>query len=103
MTKKRIESQIKADGSQPFEMARTKSLGYSVMNLEGFFLLADFAQQIQVDLWNYQSPSGASLAKAFAYLKPYLKHEKLWPYQQIVPFHDNEATYVLQKGELWFR
>ena len=103
MTKKRIESQIKADGSQPFEMARTKSLGYCVMNLEGFFLLADFAQQIQVDLWNYQSPSGANLRKAFNYLKPYLTHEKVWTSQQIIPFKDDEAKYVLEQGIKMFR
>ena len=103
ITKKRIESQIKADGSQPFEMARTKSLGYCVMNLEGFFLLADFAQQIQIDLWNYQSPSGASLRKAFEYLKPYLLHEKVWTSQQIIPFKDEEAQYILELGNKMFR
>jgi len=98
ISKKRIESQIKPDGSQPFEIARTKSLGYCVMNLEGFFLLANLADQIQVDLWHYQSPSGASLAKAYAYLKPYLNHEKVWPHQQIIPFHDQEAEYIVQQG-----
>lgn len=98
ITKKRIESQIKPDGSQPFEIARTKSLGYCVMNLEGFFLLAHFAEQIHEDLWHYQSPSGTSLAKAYAYLKPYLNHEKTWPYPQIIPFHDKDAEYLIQQG-----
>jgi hypothetical protein len=102
ITKKRIESQIKPDGSQPFEIARTKSLGYCVMNLEGFFLLASFAEQIQQDLWHYQSPSGASLAKAFHYLKPYLLQEKTWPFPQIVPFHEKEADYVLKQGKKYF-
>ena len=98
VTKKRIESQIKPDGSQPFEMARTKSLGYCVMNLTGFFLLADLADKIKLDLWRYESPSGASLGKAFAYLKPYLNKEKVWTHQQIVPFDAREGEDLLSKG-----
>mgnify|MGYP002132868669 FL=1 len=98
VTKKRIESQIKPDGSQPFEMARTKSLGYCVMNLTGFFLLADLADKIKLDLWHYESPSGASLGKAFVYLKPYLTKEKGWTHQQIVPFDAKEGEYLLSKG-----
>ncbi len=99
MTKKRIESQIKPDGSQPFEIARTKSLGYCVMNLQGYFLIAGFAEKINVDLWNYQSPSGASLGKAYAYLKPYLIQDKAWPYQQIVPFDKREADELIRSGK----
>jgi hypothetical protein len=99
VTKKRIESQIKPDGSQPFEIARTKSLGYCVMNLTGYFLIAGFAEKIDVDLWQYQSPSGASLGKAFAYLKPYLKKEKAWPFQQIVPFDEKEAAILFQNAQ----
>lgn len=96
VTKKRIESQIKPDGSQPFEIARTKSLGYCVMNLQGYFLIAGFAEKINVDLWQYQSPSGASLGKAFAFLKPYLNQEKPWPYQQIIPFDKKEAQDLIK-------
>ncbi len=98
VTKKRIESQIKPDGSQPFEMARTKSLGYCVMNLTGFFLLADLADKIKLDLWRYESPSGASLGKAYRFLMPYLTREKAWPHQQIVPFDAKEGEDLLSKG-----
>ena len=99
VTKKRIESQIKPDGSQPFEMARTKSLGYCVMNLTGFFLLADLADKIKLDLWRYESPSGASLGKAFVYLKPYLTKEKGWTHQQIVPFDEKEGEDLVRWGD----
>jgi hypothetical protein len=101
-TKKRIESQIKPDGSQPFEMARTKSLGYCVMNLTGFFLLADLGNKIKVDLWHYESPSGASLQKAYTYLMPYLTREKAWPHQQIVPFDKTEGEDLVRWGDLHY-
>lgn len=63
ITKSRMASQLKPDGSQPHELARTKSFGYSLMNLQGFFYLAQFAQKLNVDLWHYQTQDGASLKK----------------------------------------
>ena len=85
ITKGRIQSQIKADGSQPHELKRTKSLGYSIMNLEGFFYLAQFAEKLNIHLLDYQTAEGARLRKAFAFLKPYLNNPQSWPYEQIAP------------------
>ena len=62
-------------------------------------ILYGFAEKIDVDLWQYQSPSGASLGKAFAYLKPYLKKEKAWPFQQIIPFDEKEAAILFQNAQ----
>lgn len=50
----RIEQQVAADGSQPKELARTKSWNYSTMNLGGFVNLALLADKCGVDLWHYQ-------------------------------------------------
>jgi hypothetical protein len=74
-----------ADGSQPHELKRTKSLGYSLMNLEGFFYLAQFAEKLNINLWEYQTAEGAGLRKAFEFLQPYLKNPKSWPFEQIAP------------------
>lgn len=74
-----------ADGSQPHELKRTKSLGYSLMNLEGFVYLAQFAEKLNINLWDYQTAEGAGLKKAFAFLRPYLKDPKSWPFDQIGP------------------
>ncbi|WP_445737146.1 alginate lyase family protein [Mariniflexile sp.] len=79
----RIQTQIEPDGKQPHELARTKSLSYSTMNLGGFLQLAYLGTKVNVDLWNYQAENGASIQKAFEFLKPYAAGEKEWEYEQI--------------------
>ncbi len=83
----RIQSQLKADGSQPHELARTLSWNYSVMNLQGFFGLASLAENVNIDLWNYETPDGKSIKKAFLWLLPYASGQKTWAHKQIKPLH----------------
>ncbi|HEY0303982.1 MAG TPA: pectate lyase, partial [Longimicrobiales bacterium] len=75
-TKARIAAQIDTAGRQPLELARTRSLHYSVENLEGFTRLADMARHVGVDLW-------PSLRRAIDYVAPYADPQKQWPGQQI--------------------
>lgn len=79
----RIAKQIKPNGAQPLELARTKALSYSTMNLKGMTELAIFGKMLGVDLWNYQAENGASIKEAYVFLKPYAKGDKIWDYQQI--------------------
>jgi hypothetical protein len=80
---KRIAAQIEPDGSQPHELARTKSLSYSTMNLRGFIVLADMAQRAGVDLWNFETTDGRGIRKALDFLLPFVRGEKKWEYKQI--------------------
>lgn len=82
----RIESQISEDGSQPYELARTKSLGYTFMNLKGFFALARIGETVGLDLWNYNSPKGRSIRKAFLWMLPYASGDEPWEHEQIEDF-----------------
>jgi len=82
-TKVRIASQIETDGSQPHELARTKSLSYSTMNLRGFYHLANMGEKLGVDLWNYQTDDGRGILPAFDFLYPYVFGSKKWEYPQI--------------------
>ena len=79
----RIAKQIEPNGEQPHELARTKSLSYSTMNLRGFTDLAFLGKKVGVDLWNFKTENGASIIKAYEFLKPYAKGKKEWNYRQI--------------------
>ena len=89
-SKKRIDNQLEAAGGQPKELARTLSWNYSLFNLRAFFELALLAENVKVDLWNYESPGKKSLKKAYAWLLPYAAGKKEWEYQQIKPKHDED-------------
>ena len=83
---RRIQSQIEPDGSQPFELERTRSMHYSLFNLDGFFQLAQLAGHVDVELWYYQTQDSAGIKKALDFLLPYFQ-DKTWPYTQITPMH----------------
>ena len=82
-------------GSFPKEMERTISLHYTVFVMEAFFLIAEMADKVEPGLWNYVTPSGKSLRKAFDVLKPYLAKEKEWTGQQIKPFEFEDGYKLL--------
>ena len=103
VTKGRMASQLKPDGSQPHELARTKSFGYSLMNLEGFFIIAELAKKQEIDLFAYQTPEGASLKKCLDFLVPYIKKEKVWTYQQIAEIHWADTEELLRKAAIYYK
>ncbi|WP_295129069.1 alginate lyase family protein [uncultured Chitinophaga sp.] len=88
-TKARIESQLKEDGSQPHELARTLSWNYSQMNLKAFFELALLAEQVKTDLWKYKTSSGKSIEKAFTWLLPFATGKEEWKHEQIKHMDSN--------------
>lgn len=65
---RRLQSQLAADGSQPRELARTRSFSYSMLNLTAMMDLADLACHMQVDLWHLSDSNGIYLQRAVNYL-----------------------------------
>jgi len=81
--RKRIQTHIMGDGSQPHELERTKSFHYSCMNLEGLFDLARIGGRLGVDLWKVQVDGKPALRSALDYLIPYANPANNWPYKEM--------------------
>lgn len=81
---KRVEAQIAADGGQPRELARTRSLEYSLYNLAALFDLARMGENLGVDLWNHRRVDGIGIRRALDFLLPYFESPASWPREQIL-------------------
>ncbi len=84
-----VPVEIQPDGSCPREEARTNSLSYSTMNLDGFTVLCRLAEQDGQNLWK-----GTTLEKSFFYLKPYVLDPSKWKKQQISPYSANGTVFL---------
>jgi len=82
-----VPTEIRTDGSCPREEARTKSLGYSSMNLDAFTVICRLAQMDGVDLWRFRTAKGIGVEKCFEYLMPYLLHPESSKKQQIEKYN----------------
>lgn len=87
-----VPTQLRPDGSAPKEEARTKSLSYTSMNLDGFCLLCRLAERRGHDLWSYKTKEGAGVLTSVAYAARFLNDPAAWKKQQIAPI-DKIRTY----------
>ncbi|MET0464156.1 MAG: alginate lyase family protein [Chitinophagaceae bacterium] len=94
----RLDKQMNDAGKFPLELERTISLHYTAFALEAFFNIAKVADKLGMDMWNYKSPSGKSLKKAFDVLQPFLSGAKTWDGQQIKPYEFEESYFLLTEG-----
>lgn len=80
----RIDHRIAADGSQPEEVARTRTFHYSTFNLVALTRLAQIGSHAGVDLWGYRNPQGAGITKAVDFLLPAATGGAAqWPYPDL--------------------
>jgi len=100
VAKSRIQSQMKPDGSQPFELERTVSWGYTNMNLAGFFKIARLSEKVKANLWNYETTDGKGLQKSLQWLIPYLKNEKVWEFKQIKEKEYDDTLWLLKMASV---
>jgi len=100
---RRMQTQIEPDGSLPLELARTKSLSYTLFNLSGFFILARLGETVDVDLWHYRTPDGRSLRQALDWMTPYATGQKQWTHSQIVPQTYAPLAQLLHQAAIAYR
>lgn len=81
--KKCIAFQIEPDGRQPLELERTKTWSYSLLNLEGLMSLAQFGENVGVDLWHFRTADGRGIQRAIDYLIPFALGAQQWPHDQL--------------------
>jgi len=98
--RKRIAAQIEPDGRQPLELARTRGWSYSIGNLDGLMSLARLAENVGVDLWNYETPDGRGIRQALDFLTPFAAGKQKWPYQQLGGFSARALSSVLRRAAL---
>ncbi|GHH75844.1 alginate lyase [Streptomyces sulfonofaciens] len=91
---KRIDAQIAADGSQPQELARTRSWHYSTFDLVAYTRLAEIGRHVGVDLWGYAGPDGQGLFKAVDFLLPAATGAAPWQYPEL-EFHRYAASDIV--------
>ncbi len=102
MPERRIARQVKPDGRQTFEMIRTKSWDYSIMNLEGLFELARLGEQVGLDLWHFRTEDGRCLRAALDYLVPAATGEEEWHGRQIETFRPGKLYPLLRRAAIQY-
>jgi hypothetical protein len=95
---KRVAVQVEKDGSQPLEMARTRSLHYSIFNTQALTELADLAARVDVPLWSFSTPDGRSIKLTIDWLIPYASGEAKWEKQQITAVGEREMLVPLRRA-----
>jgi hypothetical protein len=83
-----LPNQLAADGSFPQELRRTKPYGYSLFNLDAMSTVCQILSTRADDLWTFTLPDGRGMAKALAYMAPYIKDKKKWPLPPDVMYFD---------------
>jgi hypothetical protein len=100
-SEKRIDKQIKPDGSLPLELARTKSWHYSIFALTAYTITTEHARRAGVDLWHYKPRDGAGdLSTAVSYLLHFTETKQPWPKKDIGEPEDPAQFYLQVRSVL---
>jgi hypothetical protein len=94
-----VPNQLAADGSFPQELRRTKPYGYSLFNLEAMAGIAQMLRTPQDDLWAFTLPDGRGLRTAVAFMAPYVRDKKSWPFPKDVMY---DAEWPMRQASLLF-
>ena len=82
-----IPHQVAADGTLPEELRRTKPYNYCLFNLAGLTTICQVLSTKEDNLFAFALPDGRGLAKAIAFMFPFLKSKTSWPYAHDVEYY----------------
>lgn len=74
-----VPGQMAVDGSFPRELARTKPYGYSLFQLDVMGMLAEALSTPTESMWRFTTADGRGMARAVAFMFPYIAEKKRWP------------------------
>jgi hypothetical protein len=84
-----VPQQMAPDGSFPRELGRTKPYGYSLFNLDAMAAVCEILSTPKDDLWRFELPDGRGMARAMAYMVPYVRDKKSWPKAKDVMYDEH--------------
>jgi hypothetical protein len=83
-----VPTQIAPDGSLPLELARTKPYSYSLFNLDALSTAGQVLSNSTDNLWTFETPDGRGMHKAVAFMAPFIRDKRTWPYAHDVEHFD---------------
>ncbi|HKC11825.1 MAG TPA: alginate lyase family protein [Vicinamibacteria bacterium] len=94
-----LPSQMGPDGSFPLETRRTKPYCYSLFNLEALAAIAQLLSLPEDDLWRFELPDGRGMRRAMAFMVPYVRDRKGWPFPPDVMY---DTEWPMRQASLLF-
>ena len=84
-----LPNQLKADGSFPLELARTKPYGYALFNLDAMTTTCHILSDSKENLWDYTLSEGQNLRKAIEFMYPFIADKNTWAFKKDVMYWDD--------------
>ncbi|UYY60058.1 alginate lyase family protein [Sphingomonas sp. S2-65] len=97
---RRIAPQLTPEGALPEELARTRSLHYSIYALLAAYDVAELGRCVGSDLWNYEA-GGKSLKRATDFVAAYRGRIGDWPYREIRPEEEELDELLRRASAAW--
>jgi hypothetical protein len=92
---RRLQAQIRPDGSQPQELRRTKAYWYSAYNIDHILDVCDMARTLGIDLYHTRGADGSgSVEQAIRFLAQWIGRPGEWPYRQIEDWEGAENLLI---------
>ena len=94
-----IPKQVAPDGSLPLELARTKPYAYCLFDLEVMTALCHLLAEAGRSVWRFETADGRGVARAEAFMFPYIKDKARWPFPRDVEYFD---AFPIRQASLLF-